>query len=68
MVLDPAQTYAQGGPIQLTVGVTDQGMYGNKWGSDEHETELIATFQSQGTDLDLLATGYDMELPPAKRM
>ena len=36
-------------------------MYGNKWGSDEHETELIATFQSQGTDLDLLATGYDID-------
>ena len=48
--------------IALTVGVMDTGAYGHNYGSNQHETELIATFESMmDVDLVLSVTGYDID-------
>jgi glucose/arabinose dehydrogenase/ABC-type amino acid transport substrate-binding protein len=53
---------ASGGiEIPLTLGVQDTGAYGKGYGSNEHEVELVATFDSVGTDLALWVTGYDID-------
>ena len=49
------------GAIPLTIGVSDPGEYGWRWGSDEHEIELNLTFAGQGSDLDFYVTGYDID-------
>ena len=50
-----------GDPVALTIGVTDPGAYGHNYGTNQHQTELIATFESPGTDLDFFVTGYDID-------
>jgi ABC-type amino acid transport substrate-binding protein len=48
--------------IALTVNTVDTGKYGNKYGSNVHETRLVATFQGDGvTDYTLQVTGYDID-------
>jgi ABC-type amino acid transport substrate-binding protein len=47
--------------ILLTVDVLDIGQYGHNYGSDQHETELIATFEGGTSDLMLSVSGYDID-------
>jgi Fe-S cluster assembly iron-binding protein IscA len=47
--------------IALEGGVTDTGQYGYNYGSDLHETQLIATFEGTTTNLVLSVTGYDID-------
>ena len=48
--------------VALTVDNVDNGLYGNKYGTDEHETLLAATFTSDGTSTYYLqVTGYDID-------
>jgi Zn-dependent metalloprotease len=49
--------------VTLTVDVLDSGEYGNKYGSDQNETLMMAAFQSTGSDLRLSVTGYDIDFP-----
>jgi subtilisin family serine protease len=50
-----------GPEVRITVGTTDTGEYGSNFGSNEHATELSATFQSTGADLELSVTGFDID-------
>ena len=46
--------------IALTVDVVDPGSYGHNFGTDEHETSLVATFTGDGTSTYYLQVkGYD---------
>jgi hypothetical protein len=47
--------------VALTPGMMDTGAYGNRYGSDQHETELVATFMYTGDDYVLNVTGYDID-------
>ena len=48
--------------IALTVDVVDPGSYGHNYGTDEHETVLVATFTGDGTSTYYLqVTGYDSD-------
>ncbi|MHC4487091.1 MAG: PQQ-dependent sugar dehydrogenase [Planctomycetota bacterium] len=47
--------------VPLTVDVLDTGQYGHNYGSDQHETELIATFEGGTMDLMLSVSGYDID-------
>jgi subtilisin family serine protease/ABC-type amino acid transport substrate-binding protein len=47
--------------ITLEVGNTDPGSYGNNYGSNEHPTELYASFTGTTQDLTLFVTGYDID-------
>lgn len=48
------------GQIALVVGVLDTGEYGNRWGSDEHQSELSAVYTHNGTALFLDVSGYSI--------
>jgi len=47
--------------VPLTVDVLDTGQYGHNYGSNQHETELIATFEGGTVDLVLTVSGYDID-------
>ncbi|MEN8108487.1 MAG: S8 family serine peptidase [Pseudomonadota bacterium] len=48
--------------VVLTVDTPDTGQYGNNYGSNEHETVLVATFEGDGTSsYELQVTGYDVD-------
>ena len=48
--------------VCLTVGQTDNGQYGNGYGSNQHRTSLFANFDSDASqDLVLSVTGYDID-------
>ena len=48
--------------VALTVDVVDTGSYGHKYGTNEHETALAATFAGDGTSTYYLqVTGYDID-------
>jgi ABC-type amino acid transport substrate-binding protein len=47
--------------VHLTVDVLDTGQYGHNYGSNQHETELIATFEGGTMDLVLSVSGYDID-------
>lgn len=47
--------------ITLTVGSTDNGQYGHRYGSNQHRAELLATFPGSGAALTLTVTGYDID-------
>ncbi|HSS63072.1 MAG TPA: putative Ig domain-containing protein [Gammaproteobacteria bacterium] len=47
--------------VQLTPGVTDPGAYGYQYGSDEHQDDLVVTWQDTGSDVVLQVTGYDID-------
>lgn len=58
-VLGPSGTVE----VALTPGVTDPGAYGHNYGTSEHETMLMVTWQGTGSDLSLHVTGYDIDWP-----
>ncbi len=47
--------------ISLTVGVIDNGEYGNNYGSSQHATELTVGFTGTAMDLFFSVTGYDID-------
>ncbi|MGB5261242.1 MAG: hypothetical protein WBO34_12065, partial [Gammaproteobacteria bacterium] len=48
--------------IALTVDTVDTGKYGHNYGSNQHATQLFATFQGDGvTNYTLQVTGYDID-------
>jgi glucose/arabinose dehydrogenase len=47
--------------IALEVGVINTGEYGYNYGSSQHETQLIATFQGTTMNLVFSVTGYDID-------
>jgi subtilisin family serine protease len=47
--------------VALTVDVPDNGEYGYSYGSNQHEKELIATFEGATVDLVFSVTGYDID-------
>jgi hypothetical protein len=47
--------------VMLALNVPDTGQYGNGYGSNEHYTDLYATFTGAGSDLVLQVTGYDVD-------
>jgi subtilisin family serine protease len=47
--------------VILTEGVVDTGKYGLNYGSNLHETELIANFDGTTKDLVLTVAGYDID-------
>ena len=49
--------------IGLSIGVVETGQYGNGYGGSDHFTDLVATFESMGSDLMLSVTGYDIDWP-----
>ena len=46
--------------VDLDINTPDSGQYGNGFGSDEHPRSVDATFVSDGNDLNLMVTGYDI--------
>ncbi len=47
--------------LVLELNSPDDGEYGHNYGSNQHDTELYATFTGTGTDLSLRVTGYDID-------
>ncbi len=47
--------------VVLQVGIMDTGEYGWKYGSNQHKTELYASFTGTNQDLTLHVTGYDID-------
>jgi subtilisin family serine protease len=47
--------------VSLTIGVMDTGEYGYNYGSNQHATELTATFISPSEDLMFSVAGYDID-------
>ncbi|NIP47528.1 MAG: S8 family serine peptidase, partial [Gammaproteobacteria bacterium] len=47
--------------VALQIDVPDAGSYGNNFGSNQHPTELYATFTGTNQDLTLHVTGYDID-------
>jgi len=49
--------------VILELATSDDGQYGNNYGSNEHESVLYAVFDDTGTDVTLYVTGYDIDDP-----
>ncbi len=49
--------------VTLTPGVTDPGAYGYNYGSSDHDTMLMVSWQDTGSDVTLQVTGYDIDWP-----
>ncbi len=47
--------------LALVPGVTDNGEYGWRWGSNANIDVVTAEFQGTGSDLELAVTGYDVD-------
>lgn len=45
----------------LQPGVPDNGRYGNRWGTDQNEVEVVVAFQKTGADFELDVTGHDID-------
>ena len=58
-VLGPSGTIE----VALTPGTPDPGAYGYNYGSNEHDTMLMVTWQGTGSDVSLHVTGYDIDWP-----
>ena len=50
------------GSVNLTLGLLDQGQYGNRYGPEPHLAEVVALFDSPNQPLTLYVTGYDIDL------
>ena len=49
--------------VSLNIGVPDSGQYGHRYGAPDYGDEVVASFNSPGTDVILLVTGFDIDFP-----
>jgi len=61
MLAEPPPPNPSGVDVVLVPGVQDNGRYGNRWGSDQNEVEVVVAFQNTGADFGLNVTGHDID-------